>query len=435
MVNPLQVFPFEIWKKIFDYSGVEDVQKFGATCQKALDLVLGYLHSSLDKDRVHQLTLYTPSIYPELNFAYSLKNQFGKNRCYYVKAIDMRHMPGISVKQLNRFMQFFPNISKVNMPQQLSNIEKLSLDSGWQGLSKLTVCKTKACFADALPLNSFRNLRHLKYEDAVITKKNIEEIGRVVTLKTLTIDKPSWGLNDEYLKPLKNLTNLTDFSLMQAETIEGKGFQYLRHLSQLTHVVLCGGTGIQDASLSYFGRLNLQSLNLKGCYSITDLGVKRLERIKTLQELNLSHCLNITNASLQSIGLMTELRALTLSYCFNISDVGLQSLRQLMHLEILDATALRSLTYQGIAYLDQCINMKKIVLRDCEDLTDAVFDVLQKWPKLEELDFSGCLKLTDVGVAKLKHCKNLKIVSCAECPQLTQQIVVGALPADCLILF
>lgn len=435
VVNALTIFPVEIWRKIFDYSEVEDVKALGATSKLGLELVSGYLNTSLDKDRLEEFRTYRPSRYPQLNLAYSLRNQFGGYKCHYIKVINMEHLSNISIKQLNRFIQFFPNVSTINMPTTLTNVEKLSIDSGWETLSDITYLKTHLHSVNLLQLSSFPALCSLTFKNTNINQQTLENICKVKALENLTIEKPDSLLSDKHLQPLKNLTSLRKFSLINAKAIEEEGFKYLRHLTRLTQLNFAGGTNIKDEALSYFGRLDLESLDLSGCEEITDLGIKRLERIKTLQELNLSNCSRITNASLKSVKSMSELRVLNIAQCAWISDEGFRNLEHLIHLEELTATGLWVLTYHGIAHLDKCIKIKKVVLSECLDLTDQVFNTFQKWPYLKELDLSGCLQLTDAGIANLKYCKNLKVVSLANCPQLTQPTVIDALPPTCVVKF
>ena len=435
MIHPITMLPTEIWRKIFDYSDVEDVKRFGATCQLGLKFVLGYLNTNLDKNRLEQFRTYRPRIYSNLNSRDSLQNHFGGYKCHYMQVINMEHIPSLSIKNFNQMIQFFPNISEVKMPLKFSNPENLSLDTRWEKLAKLSYHKTHMVSQVAMQWGFFPKLTSLTFKDAIMTKQSLEIIGTVTLLEKLIINHSSGISTDQYLKPLKNLKGLREISLTGIKTFEGRCFQYLKDLHKLTEVNLAGAVNIQDKFLGHFDKLKLKRLDLSHCKNLTDVGMKKLEPINTLQELNLSYCRKITDTTLQSIALMTELRILNVAGCDWISDGGLRSLKHLIQLEELNMTGLNEVTYQGIAYLDKCLNIKKVVLSKCIELTDEVFDTIKKWTNLEKLDISGCSRLTDIGIAKLQHCKNLKGVVVTGCLLLTKQSVMDALPSQCLIMF
>ncbi|MEI8300153.1 MAG: hypothetical protein WCG10_00885 [Chlamydiota bacterium] len=435
MVHPITMVPVEIWRKIFDYSDVEDIKKFGATCQLGLKLVIGYFKTNLDKDRLAQFSMYRPRIYLNLNSSRSLQDHFGGYKCHYVQVINMEHMPSLSIKHLNQMIQFFPNISEVKMPLKFSNPEKLLIDTRWDKLAKLSYHKTHVVSQVTMQWGAFPKLTSLTFKDAIMTKQSLEAIGTITRLEKLIINHSRGISSDQYLKPLKNLKDLREISLMGIKTFEGRCFQYLKNLHKLTDVNLAGAVNIEDKFLGHFDKLKLKKLDFSRCKNLTDVGIKKLERINTLEELNLSYCRKITDTTLQSVAFMTELRILNIAGCNWISDDGLQSLKHLIQLEELDVTGLNEVTYQGIAYLDKCLNMKKVVLSECIELTDEVFDTIQKWTHLEKLDISRCSRLTDIGIAKLKHCKNLKNVVVTGCSLLTKQSVIEVLPLKCLIIF
>lgn len=81
-------------------------------------------------------------------------------------------------------------------------------------------------------------------------------------------------------------------------------------------------------SLSYViqGMANIESLNLSGCYNLTDngLGHAFVQEIGSLRALNLSLCKQITDSSLGRIAqYLKGLEVLELGGCSNITNTGL----------------------------------------------------------------------------------------------------------------
>ena len=71
---------------------------------------------------------------------------------------------------------------------------------------------------------------------------------------------------------------------------------------------------------------NIESLNLKGCYNVTDIGIGHafVKDLSSLTVLNLSLCKQITDTSLGRIArFLSNLEVLDLAGCCNITNTGL----------------------------------------------------------------------------------------------------------------
>jgi hypothetical protein len=93
---------------------------------------------------------------------------------------------------------------------------------------------------------------------------------------------------------------------------------------------------------------NMRSLNLWGCYKITDAGLEHLKDLTNLTELNLEQCLDITGAGLEHLKGLTKLTFLNLSHCYKITDAGLAHLKGLTRLTQLNLFNCQDITDAGL---------------------------------------------------------------------------------------
>lgn len=110
-------------------------------------------------------------------------------------------------------------------------------------------------------------------------------------------------------------------------------------------------------SLSYViqGMPNIESLNLSGCYNLTDngLGHAFVQDILSLRILNLSLCKQITDSSLGRIAqYLKNLELLDLGGCSNITNTGLLLIAWGLHnLKSLNLRSCRHVSDVGIGHL------------------------------------------------------------------------------------
>ncbi|KAK7798412.1 hypothetical protein U0070_021080 [Myodes glareolus] len=110
-------------------------------------------------------------------------------------------------------------------------------------------------------------------------------------------------------------------------------------------------------SLSYViqGMANIESLNLSGCYNLTEngLGHAFVQEIGSLRALNFSLCKQITYSSLERIAqYLKGLEVLELGGCSNITNTGLLLItRGLQRLKSLNLRSCRHLSDVGIRLL------------------------------------------------------------------------------------
>ena len=187
------------------------------------------------------------------------------------------------------------------------------------------------------------------------------------------------------------------------------------------------------------GITNLESLNLSGCYNVTDTGLAHAfsldlphlkildlslckqvtdsslgriaQHLKNLEILELGGCSNITNTGLLLIAWgLKKLKKLNLRSCWHISDQGIGHLAGLsketaegnLQLEYLGLQDCQRLSDESLKHIAQGLtSLKTINLSFCISVTDSGLKFLSKMPKLEELNLRACDNISDIGMAGL----------------------------------
>ncbi|XP_034936627.1 F-box/LRR-repeat protein 14 [Chelonus insularis] len=173
---------------------------------------------------------------------------------------------------------------------------------------------------------------------------------------------------------------------------------------------------------------NLESLNLSGCYNITDSGLTNAlcQEVSSLTELNLSLCKQVTDASLGRIAqYLKNLESLELGGCCNITNTGLLLIAWgLKKLKKLDLRSCWHISDQGIAHLaglnpetaDGNLALEHLGLQDCQRLSDeALRHVSAGLATLKSINLSFCVSITDSGLkhlAKMSSLRELNLRSC-----------------------
>lgn len=176
------------------------------------------------------------------------------------------------------------------------------------------------------------------------------------------------------------------------------------------------------------GMPNIESLNLSGCYNVTDIGLSHAftTDLPSLTELNLSLCKQVTDTSLGRIAQhLKNLEVLELGGCCNITNTGL--LLVAWGLRRLRKLCLRSCWHvsdQGIGHLcglsgetaSGNLALEYLGLQDCQRLSDeALRHVSVGLPNLRAINLSFCVSITDGGLkhlAKMPELRELNLRSC-----------------------
>ncbi|XP_011506238.1 PREDICTED: F-box/LRR-repeat protein 14-like [Ceratosolen solmsi marchali] len=172
----------------------------------------------------------------------------------------------------------------------------------------------------------------------------------------------------------------------------------------------------------------LQSLNLSGCYNMSDAGLNSAlgQSFPSLTELNLSLCKNITDASLGKIAqCLKNLESLELGGCGNISNAGMHVIAWgLKNLRRLDLRSCWNVSDQGMAYLAGLnseaggnLALEHLSLQDCQRVSDEGLRHIAQGlaTSLKSINLSFCVPITDSGmkhIAKIASLRELDLRSC-----------------------
>lgn len=157
---------------------------------------------------------------------------------------------------------------------------------------------------------------------------------------------------------------------------------------------------------------NLKVLDLSLCKQISDQGLGKIaQHLKNLEVLELGGCCNLTNTGLLLIAWgLRKLKRLNLRSCWSISDIGIGHLAGLsrdtaegnLELEYLGLQDLPNLSDEALRNIAQGLtSLKSINLSFCVFVTDSGLKHLAKMPLLEELNLGSCDNISDIGMAYL----------------------------------
>ena len=187
-------------------------------------------------------------------------------------------------------------------------------------------------------------------------------------------------------------------------------------------------------SLSYViqGMANIESLNLSGCYNLTDngLGHAFVQEIGSLRALNLSLCKQITDSSLGRIAqYLKGLEVLELGSCSNITNTGLLLIAwALQHFKGLDLRSCRHLSDMGIGHLagmtcsraEGRLGLEQLTGQDCQKLTDlSLKHISRGLTGLRLLNLSFCGGISDAGLLHLSHMGSLRSLNLRSCDNIS----------------
>jgi len=156
----------------------------------------------------------------------------------------------------------------------------------------------------------------------------------------------------------------------------------------------------------------LTSLNLSLCKQITDSSLGRIaQSVRNLDTLNLGGCSNITSSGLLLLGWgLRKLKKLSLRSCRHVSDMGIYQIcgsnpdedNGMLQLETLDLQDCQKLSDQALKYISDGLNkLKSLNLSFCSCVTDTGLRYLAKMPSLDELNLRSCDNISDIGLGFL----------------------------------
>lgn len=192
---------------------------------------------------------------------------------------------------------------------------------------------------------------------------------------------------------------------------------------------------------------SLSSLNLSGCYSLTDHGLASLfsQNLPSLVTINLSLCKEVTDRSLGRLSAHCfNLQTLDLGGCTGITNAGLSLLaRALSELAHLSLRSCWQLSDGGLAHLARqparqdigdCSSggkLQSLNLQDCQKLTDLSLRYISQGLKIKNLNLSFCANVSDSGMKSLAKMSSLASLNLRSCDNISD-IGVGYLAEGCI---
>ncbi|ELU11898.1 hypothetical protein CAPTEDRAFT_102929 [Capitella teleta] len=172
----------------------------------------------------------------------------------------------------------------------------------------------------------------------------------------------------------------------------------------------------------------LRSLNLSGCYNVTDVIMTHAlsHDLPSLVSLNLSLCKVITDSTIACIaGHQKQLQELELGGCAQITTNALLLLAcGLSNLRRLNLRSCCKITDEGVAYLTGQSHtvptgtamLEHIVLQDCQKITDVSLKYLSLgFSQLKSVNLSFCTGVTDSGLECLSRMPSLQELDLRAC--------------------
>ncbi|XP_040579571.1 F-box/LRR-repeat protein 14 [Lepeophtheirus salmonis] len=170
---------------------------------------------------------------------------------------------------------------------------------------------------------------------------------------------------------------------------------------------------------------NLESLNLSGCYNLSDSALDGAfnKDLPNIKRLNLSLCKEVNDNSLGRIATHCKnLEELDLGGCTKITNTGLLLVSWgLKNIKRLNLRSCRSISDHGLGHLSgldsqPSESLLELGLQDCQKITDESLRHLSEGiPNLRKINLSFCVSVTDTGMkslAKLGSLQSLNLRSC-----------------------
>ncbi|MBL8739385.1 MAG: hypothetical protein JNL12_23360 [Planctomycetes bacterium] len=205
------------------------------------------------------------------------------------------------------------------------------------------------------------HVEFLRDDDDPLTSVGIAAVCALPRLRTLAVAEGN-GIPADALRALGT----------------ARGLQAVRLLSD----------AVDDAVLVALATLPaLRELELVGCRSFGEVGMRALASMRGLQALDLRGCSQLTTEQLALVGELRALQRLRLAGLPNLRDAAVMPLQNLVDLEDLDLADGR-FTSKAMQALEPMVRLRRLILADCKELVGSA--LLHVPVGVEELDLTHC---------------------------------------------
>jgi len=184
---------------------------------------------------------------------------------------------------------------------------------------------------------------------------------------------------------------------------------------------------------------NLESLNMSGCYNLSDAALDTAfnRDLPSLKHLNLSLCKDVTDNSLGRIATHCKnLHTLELGGCTKITNTGLLLISWgLKRIKSLNLRSCWQVSDHGIGHLTGINSqpstgaktLEQLSLQDCQKLTDeSLKHISEGLTNIQRINLSFCVSVTDTGLKSLSRLPSLRELNLRSCDNVSD-IGVGFL--------
>ncbi|KAM9376350.1 uncharacterized protein fbxl9 isoform 2-T2 [Pholidichthys leucotaenia] len=326
-----------------------------------------------------------------------------------------------------------------------------------------TVAQVKDLVLQELILHGCKELTDYSMEVLVKHQPNLHklDISGCTELTSRSVEAVARGL-----KSLRHLSLSRNWRITEKGIADVLSLSSLRslYLSECLHI--SGTEMVKGLQVPNAPRAQLETLNLKSCTYIRDLGVFSLAQLlgDTLRELDLTSCVNVTDLSVCAIATyLQKLVVLRLGWCKEVTDWGLLGMVQKAECELSNEMGDKDLKFtrtfgnmgffkpprlafeerpklvtqndleqfrrQAGASLLALSRLQELDLSACSKLTDSSITQVVRYPDLHCLSLSMLSEITDASLASVAwHCRGLVSLTLSQCPGIRDHGVAQAAP-------
>ncbi len=232
--------------------------------------------------------------------------------------------------------------------------------------------------------------------------------------------------------------NLEDLDLGGCTKVTNLGLFFVSlGLKKIKRLNLRSCRQISDAGIGHLAGINsepvalatsLVDLGLQDCQKLTDESLKHISvGLTKLRRINLSFCVSVTDTGIKCLSSLACLESLNLRSCDNISDIGIGFLAEdsMPNLKSLDVSFCANVTDTGLKLIASGMaGLRSLSMTTCAISDEGLEKVSQQLPELRSLNIGQCLAISDTGLLCLaKRLKMLQSLDLYGCNKLTLESV------------